>query len=274
MSKGGGYAQGGRKKSKRPKTYYPDARVVQAEMVEAVPVAFGGTTRRTYYPQPQRVVAYQPAGQAQYNRLKEHKTFDGTAAPVAVQNGFSNAGTVAGTPFAVVNGSSAFCLNQVPLGNSSITRVGRRFANTAIALRGRIIAGSTGTVCAATMVLVWDRNPNQGAAIPPFTSVFSTQAPESLTNKDNAPRFKILRRWVHMIIGNNTAGQLTDCSEVYFDEFVKLKNKITLLTAADTTGLITDMVEGSLLLYIMGDTAPGTTSASLVLQTRLYFSDN
>lgn len=208
-------------------------------------------------------------------RLMEHKTFDSVASITGISNCFSNAGTVAPTPFAPVNGSSAFCLNQVPLGNSSVTRVGRRFANTAIALRGQVEASATTLTAVCAMVLVWDRNPNQGAAIPPFTTVFTTQDPESLTNKDNAPRFKILRRWVFNIIGNSgTAGQSTEKTTQYFDEFVKMKNKVTLLTAADTTGLITDMVEGSLLLYVMGDVAAGATAPNLRIQTRLYFQDH
>lgn len=206
---------------------------------------------------------------------KENKTFDSvTALPLALTNCFSNGGPVAVTPFAPVAATSAWCINQVPLGNSSITRTGRRFTNTAVAIRGSIVAGSTGTVNLAALVLVWDRNPNAGSVIPPFTSIFTAQVPQSLTNKDGASRFKILRRWVFEITGNQTAGQVNDDSNHYFDEFVKLKNKVTVLTTADSTGLVTSMIEGSLLLYAMGDVAPGTSSPSLInLQTRVYFED-
>ena len=213
-------------------------------------------------------------GSIPLNRLQEHKTFDSVATVTTIANCFSTSGSVAGTPFAPVAATSAWCLNQVPLGNSSITRVGRRFANTAIALRGKVYAGSTGTHSIASLVLVWDRNPNNGAAIPAFSSVLSSQEAKSLTNKDNAPRFKILRRWTWEVAGNLTAGQITDKGVYYFDEFVKMKNKVTLLTAADTTGLLPDMVEGSLLLYAVGDTAAGTACPSLDIQTRLYFSDH
>lgn len=209
-------------------------------------------------------------------RLLEHKTFDATAAPVVIANCFSNNGAVAGTPFAPVAATSAWCLNQVPLGNSSITRVGRRFANTALAVRAQITPGTTGTLAGCALILVWDRNPNQGAAIPPFTSVLATQNNVALTNKDNAPRFKILRRWAYTVAGNFTAGQLTDKSIYYIDEFVKMKNKVSLLTSADTTGLLPDFVEGSLLLYAVGDSnnAAGTTCPTLTIMTRLYFQDS
>jgi len=215
-------------------------------------------------------------GVIQNPRLLEHKTFDAVAAQVSSINAFATDGAVAGTPFAPVAATSAWVLNQVPIGNSSITRVGRRFANTAIALRGSVLAGSTGGASVAAMVLVWDRNPNQAAAIPAFTTVFTTQHSSSLTNKDNAPRFKILRRWVWTVVGDSdAASDRVDSSLYYFDEFVKLKNKVTLLTAADTTGLLPDMVEGALYLYLLGDAAKSTATPSMYsFQSRLYFADH
>jgi len=265
-SKSGMASAGSKKRRKGSRNSGFEQRVVVAE---AVPATWSTGTTRAYV---NRVVQ----GEVKYNRLKEHKTFDSVAAPTSAINAFSTDGPVAGTPFAPITGASAYCLNQVPRGDSSITRNGRRFANTAIALRGAIVAGTAGVTSMAAMILVWDRHPNQGAAIPAFSTVFSQQFATSLTNKDNAPRFKILRRWVWPIIGNQTAGQTTDCSIIYFDEFVKMKNKVTLLTTADSTGLLPDMVEGSLLLYCMGiDNTAGNDAPTLLgLQTRLYFSDN
>lgn len=215
-------------------------------------------------------------------RLQEHKTFDAgyaTGGPITMTSVFASNAVVAPTPFAPLQASTgvgAWCLNQVPLGNSSITRVGRRFANTALALRARIQATTTTICTTVAMILVWDRNPNTPSVIPDWTAVLNTQSPISLTNKDNAPRFKILRRWEREIIGNNgTAGQQTDKSVCYIDEFIKLKNKVTLLTAADTTGLLTDMNEGALYLYAVGDqTVVSANAPSLILQTRLYFQDH
>lgn len=239
-----------------------------------------GLARMNVAANQQRTYVY---ARPQLNRLKEHKTFDGNigasaAGALTLAQVFSTANAVAATPFNFNTAGNAWCINQVPLGNSSITRVGRRFANTAISLRGSVQAGSTTATAKCALVLVWDRNPNSGANIPSFPTVFANSGantPMELTNKDNAPRFKILRRWVWTVIGNNTtAGQQTEKTIFYFDEFVKMKNKITLLTAADTTGLITDMVEGSLLLYAMGDQAAGTTAPGLTMQTRLYYEDN
>lgn len=216
------------------------------------------------------------------SRLLEHKTFDATYAttgPVSMTRAFDSAGAVAATPFAPLNGSttvSAWCLNQVPAVNANSTsRVGRRIANTAISLRGSIVPGTGAVDAIVGLVLVWDRNPNSGTVIPAFNAVFNSQAVESLTNKDNAPRFKILRRWTWKFIGTSAATVQTDENIQYFDEFVKMKNKITLFQAADTSGLLTAMVEGSLLLYALASNAlTGATVPTLNLQTRLYFSDH
>jgi len=207
-------------------------------------------------------------------RMRENKTFDCTANPVTITNTFNTDGVVAPSPFAFVDATSAWCLNQVPIGNSSVTRVGRRFSCTALALRGSIYAGSTGTTALATLVLVWDRKPNNGTVIPAFATVFKSQDALSLTNKDNAPRFKILRRWDYVINGDEDAASTNETTRIRFDEFIKMKNKVTILTTADTDGSLPDMVEGSLLLYAIGSGAKSTAQPTLRICSRLYFEDN
>jgi len=205
-------------------------------------------------------------------RLLEHKTFDAIAS-VVVESGNDTA--PASTPFAPVATKTGGCINQVPIGNSSITRVGRRFSNNAVAIRGHVTSGSTTKVAHATMFLIWDRNVNQSAALPAWTTILTSQTSAALTNKDNAPRFKILRRWDYVLTGNDTtAAQSNDTSMIYIDEFVKMKNKVTLFTAADSTGSYPDMVEGGLLLYCTSNVIAGTTSPQFTLSTRLYFADH
>lgn len=204
-------------------------------------------------------------------RMEEHKTFDAiSVVTVAADTGSG----VATTPFAPVAGATGGCINQVPLGNSSITRVGRRLAINAVAIRGAVSCGTAGTIAKTTLLLVWDRNVNQSAALPPWTSLLTVQHSSSLTNKDNAPRFKILRRWDFMITGKNVSGTTNDNSIELVEDFVKLKNKITLFTTADTTGLYPNMMEGGLLLYTCSDQAAGTSAPSFTLSTRIYFQDN
>lgn len=196
-------------------------------------------------------------------------TFD-AAQSVSLTNCYSTTGAVVTTPFTV--GSSAFPLNQIPQGNSSITRVGRRCGLSAVAIRAVIAAGATTTATNCVTLLVWDRNPNQNSTMPTFAQILNSQATMSLTNKDFAPRFKILRRWDHQVIGS-AGNQYTDKSVQYIDEFIPLKNKQTIWTAADTTGLVSNMQAGGLYMYLVGDALAGTTAPTMVLSTRVYFQD-
>lgn len=211
------------------------------------------------------------AAARQQQRLIEHKTFDSVATPVVMTT--DNAVGPAATPFAPVAASTGACLNQVPLGNSSITRVGRKLTLTGVALRGNLTAGTTGTVAKVALILVWDRHVNQSAALPAWTTLLASQSPSALTNKDFASRFKILRRWEYGVMGNQTAGQVTDCSLIPVDEFVPLKNKLTIFTTADSTGLYPDMMEGGLLLYAVSN-ATGTAAPTLSIMSRVYFQDS
>lgn len=206
-------------------------------------------------------------------RMQEHKTFDFNPGGVGVVLTADNTIAPAATPFAPIAGATGGCINQVPLGNSSITRVGRKLNITAVAIRGEVLAGSTTLATKATMLLIWDRNVNQSAALPPWAQILNAQNPNSLTNKDNAPRFKILRRWDFEILGNRTAGQITEKGLVKIEEFIKLKNKVTIFTTADSTGIYPDMMEGGLLLYVTSDNA-GTAAPQFVLNTRIYFQDS
>jgi len=199
-------------------------------------------------------------------------TFD-AAQSVAIANCYSSGGPVATTPFAPVAATSAWCLNQIPLGNSSVQREGRRCALSAVAIRATIQAGITTAYANCVTLLVWDRDPNQSSALPAYNSLLNTQNSTSLTNKDYAPRFKILRRWNHYVVGNVAQVTTTNQSAYYIDAFVPLKNKETIWTAADTTGLYPDMQKGALLLYCLSDIAPGTAAPSLLISTRVYFTD-
>jgi len=228
--------------------------------------------RRSNYGGPSQGFSGAPrAGRA---RLLEHKTFDyNTGVPFQITTG-NNIGPAA-TPFAPVAASTGGCINQVPLGNSSITRVGRRLNITAVALRGQVFAGSAGVCAKATILLVWDRHPNKAANLPAWNTILTAQSPDALTNKDYAPRFKILRRWDFGVTGyQGGAGNQTSTGQHTFEEFVKLKNKVTIWDAADTTGIVTNMLEGGLYLYWTSDEVDGTTAPLVVMQTRVYFQDS
>jgi hypothetical protein len=229
--------------------------------------------RRSNYGGPSQGFSGAPrAGRA---RLIEHKTFDWNPTGATVALAMGNDVAVATTPFAPNNAASLGCINQVPLGNSSITRVGRRLNITAVALRGQIYAGSTSPAVKGTVLLIWDRHPNKAAALPAWNTILNAQTPDALTNKDYAPRFKILRRWDFAAVGSGSSGaNQTSAGQFVIDEFVKLKNKVTIWDAADTTGVVTNMLEGGLYLAQVCDEAQSTSALTLVCNTRVYFQDS
>lgn len=240
----------------------------------------GRPTNRSYYGE----AAQMPSGVMYANtvsrraattaaRVMEHKTFDYNPTGADVLMTSDNDVAPAATPFAPVAGATGGCINQVPLGNSSITRTGRKLSITAVAIRGTIKLQAATISQKVALLLIWDRNVNQAASLPAWTAVLNSQSPNALTNKDNAPRFKILRRWDFTLSGNGGGGGYLDSSITSIDEFVKMKNKVTYFTTADTTGLYPNMQEGALLLYLVGDSATGANCTLGTFNTRVYFQD-
>jgi len=191
-----------------------------------------------------------------------YKTYDAVASVVVATNPSTG---VATTPFLPNSGASAGCLNQVPQGNTPITRLGRKITNCHLRIRAFVPDAITSTLSTMmTWFLVWDRAPNQAAALPPWTTVFNSQNPTTLTNVSNSGRFEILRTWDFCYIYQ--AGSL---GTAMIDELVDLEERSSYWTAASTTGLYPTMQTGALLLYCVAD---DNTTSSLV-STRLYYRD-
>lgn len=164
-------------------------------------------------------------------------------------------------------------LNTIPTGTSATSRVGKRVALKAIAIRGNIAAASATTMEKCTMLLVYIRTPNQATTLPAWTEILKGQTSYDLTNRDNASKFKILRRWDYEIIGNATTPS-TGMEEQYFEYFVPLRGLPSTWTNASTAGTIGEFEEGALILCTVGDAANGaTTTCTCSGNTRLYFTD-
>lgn len=203
----------------------------------------------------------------------EKKTFDALSS-TGFNMSFSTALAPAATPFVSTNITTGGCLNQIPLGNSSVTRIGRRVTMKAVQIRGTIEAGSSGIISRGALLLIWDRTPNQSANLPTWTSIMNTQDSRSLTNKDNAPRYKILRRWDFAVIGNTAlATNLTDQTLFNVEEYIPLKNKVSVWTSTDVTGLYPTMMEGALLLYATSDDAGVNAFPLGTFSTRVYYEE-
>jgi len=164
-------------------------------------------------------------------------------------------------------------LNIIPTGSASNQRIGKRVTMRALQIRGRITAASATIASNIAAMLVYIKTPNQAASLPAVTEILVSQSSSSLSNRDNASKFRVLRRWNWQITGNittpATGNEIKD-----FDEYVRLPNLPALWTNASTAGSIGEFVEGALILLLLGDAANGaTTTPTFTGTARLYFSD-
>lgn len=218
-------------------------------------------------------------------RSVEHKTFDvGGLTPIVMAADTDTPVATSANAYLAQGAAlpaSAIVLNQVPIGNSSTTRVGRKLTMNALHVRMQVqtssgAAAAVGVNTATSVALVLIRTLNTGTTtMPPQNTVFNSQNSLTLTNINNAQRFKVLRRWDFQPIGDdNLAGDRTAASAFFIDEMVKLGGKETTFTQADTTGTFDDMEAGALCLYVRGAVPAATGGTSVHFIGRLYFSDN
>jgi len=157
-------------------------------------------------------------------------------------------------------------ISIVPQGNSVNQREGKAFRCTSINIRGSVQATTGLATPEWADYLVWDYQPNK--ALPAITDILSSISAQSFPNRDNALRFKIVKKWSGVLVIG------TEASVLRIDEYVKLApDMCTLLTAADTTGVIGDVINGALYFVSVGSTAAASTNASTNVSFRLNFSD-
>lgn len=168
--------------------------------------------------------------------------------------------------------SSAIVINQVPLGTTSTTRIGRRLQMKRVRIMGRVQNGIGGALPGQTrMALVYIPTLDRGITVlPPQNVIWGYQDPNAQRVIDNTDRFKVLKVWNWDLIGDADAAA-TGKEQFIFDDMVTL-NLLTEFTQADTTGSFNDMEKGALCLYCQGQQAAG--SGSTILGTsRVYFDD-
>lgn len=160
-------------------------------------------------------------------------------------------------------------LTSISGGDSMVTRQGARIRLCGTQVRGKVVAGTAGTLAQATLVLVYDRQAN-GAA-PAITDVYETANSASFQAVINRSRFAILGHWTYTIVGNSTTP--TSGRE---EALVDLKTVYDLPTVFNDAGAaaITNLISGSLHMLTFGDTAAGTGAPNFTVQVRTYFADN
>nr|QXP07721.1 MAG: putative capsid protein [Arizlama virus] len=162
-------------------------------------------------------------------------------------------------------------ISVVPQGTTVLTRLGKSCRPTSLQIRGMIQSNSAGVYNKPAVYLVWDNQPNKTLAA--ITDYLDTASSYSMIKRENASRFKTIRKWEFALSGNTTTPATGDEVKI-IEEFVKLpKDCIITCTTADTTGAIGDVITGALLLITVGDKATGVTAANLAATMRLNFMD-
>jgi len=161
-------------------------------------------------------------------------------------------------------------ISIVPQDNTVNGRNGRAFRCKNVRIRYRVNQDSTAQINTVRCALVWDYQPNKALAA--FTDIFDSASVDAFPKRENNMRFKIVRDMTHTLSGNSTLA--TSTSSVQADEFLKLpRDANCLLTAADTTGVIGDVIQGALLFVTVGTAGAGTNDAQLSGNSRVNFTE-
>lgn len=161
----------------------------------------------------------------------------------------------------------------IPQGNTVNTRNGKEISLKAVQVRGQVLAG-TGSKERVCLMLVYDREPNAAAAVPVMTDILAAASSTALSNRDNAPRFKVIRRWEFNIVGTPGTASVSEQSQHIVDEYVRLGPKYQIKwQASDTTGATAAKIKGNLLLVVVGNNANSAATPTFVVNTRVDFQD-
>jgi len=160
-------------------------------------------------------------------------------------------------------------VNAIPMNDTVTGRTGKRVRMKSIALRGIATAGSAGTICSASLLIVLDRKPS--GALPAVTDILVAANAVEMLNDVGSTRFKILKRINMQLIGNSTT-VATGMERHFYDEYVMLPYD-AVYDVVGTTGAIAQMRENALYVVGVGTVAAGTTAGVNVVRCRVRFYD-
>lgn len=214
------------------------------------------------------MVARASAVSSRYNKRYGYRSGLQRAPGVQRETGYVDLATAS---YAMDTTGSVTLLNVVAQGAGVTQRVGKKIVLKGLQARGRMANGSTATTNDVAFMIVYDKRPT--GALPAVTDILTAADSTAMNNDANAGRFKILKRWDDVLLGNTTAAaNYLDSMYKSADFFLPLKGLPTTYKAAGT-GAIGDIEEGALYLVTVGSSAAGTSAAALGLQFRLRFID-
>jgi len=204
---------------------------------------------------------------------RDNLTFDAVVLGTNLLSPASNSAVAVSATGYITNQASAHVLNQVPQGTTSTTRLGRKMYMRKVRIQGTVSQAAASTLNTVRMALVYIPRLDRGTTtMPPQNVIWTSQDPRENRVLNNSDRFKVLRQWVHVLMGNSTT-PATGTELIHFDEMVDV-NRHTTWTQADTTGVFDNMEEGGLCLYVHGPNTVASGLAPVISYTsRLYFED-
>lgn len=178
---------------------------------------------------------------------------------------------LAGGAYVMDTTGSVTLLNAIAQGASVNQRVGKKVMLKSLQFRGNISNNSAATVNDVAFMIVYDKRPT--GSLPAVTDILVSASATSLNNDANSGRFKILKRWDEVLIGNATApANYTEAMFKNCEFYLPLKGLPTTFKAAGT-GAIGDIEDGALYLVTVGVIATGTGAALMQGSFRTRFID-
>lgn len=159
-------------------------------------------------------------------------------------------------------------VNTIAQGAGSSQRIGKTCFMRSCQLRGRAVAGSTGTVADGAFIMVYDKRPT--GVLPAITDILEGISAQAMNEFDNEGRFRILRRWDKVFAGN-TVTPTTGLEIQDMDNFFKINRRLVCKTAG--TGAIGDIEEGAIYALSVGNVATGTTAPIFAVAMRFRFTE-
>lgn len=206
------------------------------------------------------------------DRLGENKYFDTATTGVVI--GSDAAAAVLVQDLAII-----------PQGTTVSKRIGKKLRVMRLQVKGNVrlnAAANTSTGAQGQCVrlsVVWDREPDKAALVPVTTDVYASNSSLALTNRDNAPRFKILKEMYFDFSPVVVAAGITTTPDPtltqHFCEYLDFSKKDLeiIWTSADTTGATAAKIKGNLLLVITANQTLATAGVFMDANWRVDFED-
>jgi len=143
-------------------------------------------------------------------------------------------------------------LDSIPMTDTVSGRNGQRFQPTKARIRMTLRSNTSTQVTNMYMALIWDYEPKKTLA----NAAEIMQSPLTVTgmpNRDNAGRFRVIKRWNFSFAGNFT-NPATGLECAFIDEYIKLPTGlVAVCDRIDTSGVIGNRIEGALIMIAQSD---------------------